>query len=82
MIQFWMIKILKTELTIYTALLTILIILMHPDMLSEPTVRLGLMQEKTNYIHPLLYTFFVYLILFFIRSVISLVFKFIEKEKR
>ena len=76
-----MIKILKTELTIYTALLTVLILLMHPDLLTDPTVRLGLMQEKGNYLHPLLYTFFVYLILYFIRSVISFVMKFIKKEK-
>ena len=76
-----MIKILKTELTIYTALLTVLIFIMHPDMLSDPTIRLGLMQEKTNYIHPLLYTFFVYLILYFIRSIISFILKFVKKGK-
>ena len=48
-----MINIFKKELIIYTALLTGLILLMHPDLLSEPTVRLGLMQEMGNYIHPL-----------------------------
>ena len=58
-----MTNIIKKELIIYTALLTLLIVLMHPDLLSHPTARLGLMQEKGNYIHPLLYTFFVYLVL-------------------
>jgi hypothetical protein len=75
-----MIEILKKELTIYTALLTVLIFLMHPDMLSEPTIRLGLMQEKTNYIHPLLYTFFVYLILFFARAIFGFIVKFFKKD--
>ncbi len=76
-----MIKILKTELTIYTVLLTVLIFIMHPDLLSEPTVRLGLMQEKENYIHPLLYTFFVYLVLYFFRAVIGFIMKFFNKNK-
>ena len=75
-----MIDILKKELTIYTALLTLLIFLMHPDMLSDPTVRLGLMQDKANYTHPLLYTFFVYLILFFLRAVSSFIAKLFEKK--
>jgi hypothetical protein len=76
-----MINILKKEFTIYTALLTLLIFLMHPDLLSEPTVRLSLMQEKGNYIHPLLYTFFIYLVLYFFRAVIGYIVKFIKKRK-
>jgi hypothetical protein len=75
-----MIDILKKELTIYTALLTLLIFLMHPDMLSDPIVRLGLMQDKANYVHPLLYTFFVYLILFFLRAVSGFIAKLFEKK--
>jgi hypothetical protein len=74
-----MIETVKKELTIYTALLTVLIFLMHPDMLSEPTVRLALMQEKANYIHPLLYTFFVYLVLYFLRAVVGFIVKFFKK---
>jgi ABC-type multidrug transport system fused ATPase/permease subunit len=76
-----MINILKKVFTIYTALLTLLIFLMHPDLLSEPTVRLGLMQEKGNYIHPLLYTFFIYLVLYFFRAVVGYIVKFIKKRK-
>ena len=75
-----MIKLLTKELTIYTALLTILIVVMHPDLLSNPTERLGLMQEMGNYVHPLLYTFFVYLILFFFRSIFRYVMKFFKKK--
>ena len=75
-----MIKILKKELIIYTALLTLLVVLMHPDLLSHPTARLGLMQEKGNYIHPLLYTFFVYLILYFLRFVVRYIVKLVKKK--
>jgi len=74
-----MISILKKEFTIYTALLTILIFLLHPDMLSEPTIRLGLMQEKGNYIHPLLYTLFIYLVIFFLRTVVNFIIRFFKK---
>ncbi len=77
-----MINIFKKEFTIYTALLTVLVFLMHPDMLSNPTVRLGLMQEHENYIHPLLYTFFVYLILYFLRAVVRFIMKFVKKEDK
>ncbi|WP_415396785.1 hypothetical protein [Sulfurimonas sp. CS5] len=75
-----MINILKKEFIIYTALLTLLIFLMHPDMLSDPVARLGLMQEKANYIHPLLYTLFVYLVLFFLRAVSGFIAKLFEKK--
>jgi len=76
-----MIKIFKKELIIYTGLLTALIFLMHPDLLSDPTSRLALMQEKGNYIHPLLYSFFVYLVIYFFRAVIGFVMKFFNKGK-
>jgi len=81
MIQFEMIKILKRELIIYTGLLTALIFLMHPDLISEPTARLALMQEKENYTHPLLYSFFVYLVIFFMRAMIDFVGKLFTKKK-
>ncbi|MEA3330355.1 MAG: hypothetical protein U9Q29_01525 [Campylobacterota bacterium] len=77
-----MINILKKELTIYTALLTLLIFLMHPDMLSDPTIRLGLMQEKSNYIHPLLYTLFIYLVVYFFRTIFGFIMKLVKKDKK
>lgn len=76
-----MINIIKKELIIYTALLSVLIVLMHPNLLSDPTARLGLMQEKGNYVHPLLYTFFIYLVLYFVRFVIGFIAKFFYKKK-
>jgi len=76
-----MIDIIKKELFVYTALLTVLIFLMHPDLLSEPTGRLALMQEKSNYVHPLLYAFFVYLIVYFFRAAFSLIKKMVKRGK-
>lgn len=76
-----MMNIIKKELVIYTALLTVLIFMMHPDMLSDPVNRLGLMQEMGNYIHPLLYTFIIYLVLYFIRFVVGFVIKLFSKKK-
>ena len=77
-----MIKILRKELIIYTALLTLLIVVMHPDILSDPIMRLGLMQEHSNYIHPLLYTFFVYLIVFFLRAVFGFIMNLFNKKEK
>jgi len=75
-----MINLIRKELFIYTALLTTLMLMMHPDLLSEPTVRLALMQDRGNYIHPLLYTLFVYLIIYFLRATFSLGKKLILKK--
>ena len=77
-----MIKLLRKELVIYTALLTFLIIVMHPDILSDPIARLGLMQEHSNYTHPLLYTFIIYLVIFFLRAVINFGFGFFDKKEK
>jgi len=76
-----MINIIKKELIIYTGLLTLLIFLMHPDMLTQATTRLGLMQDHGNYIHPLLYTFFIYLVVFFFRAIFGFVMKFFNKKE-
>ncbi len=55
---------------------------MHPDMLSDPTIRLGLMQEKSNYIHPLLYTLFIYLVVYFFRAIFGFIKKLVKKDKK
>lgn len=73
-------KIIKRELLIYASLLLVLVLLMHPDILSDPTTRLGMMQQYENYVHPLLYTLFVYLILFVFRAVVGAVLKLFRKK--
>ena len=76
-----MINIIKKELFVYTGLLTMLMLIMHPDLLSNPTERLANMQVMGNYIHPLLYTFFIYLVLYFFRAVFSFVKRFFSKKE-
>lgn len=74
-------KILKRELIIYSVILVVLIILMHPDMLSDPEARLKLMQEHKNYIHPLLYTLFFYLIFLVVRAAFNGILKLIKRDR-
>ena len=74
-------KIFKRELLIYATILLVLILVMHPDMITDPKTRLGLMQQHQNYIHPLLYTFFVYLILFVLRSAVKALVRLFKKAK-
>ena len=74
-------KIIKRELVIYSAILLVLILLMHPDMITDPAARLGMMQQHENYIHPLLYTFIVYLIVFALRALVGWVIGLFRKDK-
>jgi len=76
-----MINIIKKELFVYTGLLTMLMLFMHPDLLSNPTERLSNMQAMGNYVHPLLYTFFIYLVLYFFRVIFSFVKRLFTKKK-
>lgn len=77
-----MINIIKKELIIYTGLLTLLMLLIHPDMLSDPIARLSAMQKIGNYIHPLLYTFFVYLVVYFFRFIFGFIMKLFDKKDK
>lgn len=72
-------KIIKRELLIYASILVVLILLMHPDMLSDPATRLGMMQQHQNYVHPLLYTLFVYLVVFVLRAAFGAVARLFKK---
>ena len=74
-------KIIKRELLIYSLILLVLIVLMHPDMLSDPAARLGMMQQHQNYVHPLLYTMFVYLIIFALRGLAGWVVRLFKGSK-
>lgn len=74
-------KIFKRELIIYSTILLVLILIMHPDMLSDPATRLGMMQQHQNYVHPLLYSFFVYLVLFALRAAVSAIVRLFRGNK-
>ena len=70
----------KREVLIYIAMLLLLAIVMHMDLLSDPASRFEIMVEKGNYSHPFLYTFFVYSILYIIRKVLDFIIGLFEKK--
>ncbi|MDD3451973.1 MAG: hypothetical protein PHY84_07685 [Sulfurimonas sp.] len=53
------------------ALLLILALLQHPDLLSSPLERAARMTEKGNFIHPFLWTSGVYLAVGLVRLVVK-----------
>ena len=63
----------KREIFVYLAMLFVLGLVMHSDLLSEPSSRFQLMTEKENYSHPFLYTFVVYSILFVFRKTLDFI---------
>jgi hypothetical protein len=63
----------KKELLIYLFTLLILTLIMHSDLLTDPSVRINLMLEKENYSHPFLYSFIVYAVVFVLRKMIDFI---------
>jgi len=74
-----MIKKIKIELLYFTAILVVLALVQHSDLLTSPLTRLELMHNKGNYTHPLLWTSVVYLVLGAIRLIIEF-FSYIAKK--
>lgn len=70
----------KREVIIYIVMLFVLAIVMHMDLLSNPSSRFELMVEKGNYSHPFLYTFVIYSILFIIRKILDFIIGLFEKK--
>ncbi|MDD5373808.1 MAG: hypothetical protein PHO62_10340 [Sulfurimonas sp.] len=66
-----MLKKIKTELTYFTLILLVLAVLQHSDLLNSPLERVGLMAEKGNYLHPLLWTSVVYVVINFLRLIVK-----------
>ena len=73
-------RILQKELLIYLSILIVLMLIMHIDMLSDPSARLQAMQEKENYTHPLLYSFVVYTVMLIVRKTIDLITGLFQKK--
>ena len=71
---------LKREALIYIGMLLVLSLVMHSDILSDPSSRFQIMHDKGNYSHPFLYTFFIYSILFVIRKFIDLIISLFERK--
>ena len=73
-------KVIIKELLIYLVMLLALALIMHIDLLSDPSARLQAMQEKDNYTHPLLYSFVVYAVIFILRKAIDFITGLFEKK--
>jgi len=73
-------RIMIREVAIYAILLVTLALLMHPDLLSNPIERLSVMQERANYIHPLVYAFVIYFFLLIVRFVVKKIARLFKKS--
>jgi hypothetical protein len=62
-------KVLIREVLIYSTLLILLALLMHPDMIQDPSQRFSLLQSRGNYLHLFIYTTIVFLIVYVFRYV-------------
>ncbi len=72
----------KKEALIYLGTLFILALLMHIDLLSDPSSRLSLMQEKENYSHPFIYSFVIYAVILILRKIIDFIMGLFEKKTK
>ena len=70
----------KREIVYYLLTVLILALIMHIDLLSNPSARFELMQEKGNYTHPFIYSFVIYIVIFIFRKIIDFVMGFFEKK--
>ena len=66
-----MIKILKKETLYFLVILVVLALIKHPDLLSSPLIRLDLMLNAKDSIHPFLWSFVVYFVILLLRLVLK-----------
>ena len=71
----------KKELIIYFFTLLVLTLIIHSDLLTNPSARMNLMYEKENYSHPFLYSFIVYTVILVLRKIIDLISGIFTKNK-
>jgi len=76
-----MIKKITTELIYFLTILLVLSLLQHSDLLSSPLSRINLMAEKGNFIHPLLWTSGIYILIGFVRLIIKYI-MFLKNRKK
>lgn len=72
----------KREILIYIVMLLLFAIIMHMDLLSNPSTRFDTMVEKGNYSHPFLYTFVIYSVLFIIRKIIDFIISLFDRKSK
>ena len=71
----------KKELIIYLLVVLVLTLIMHSNLLTNPSMRINLMYEKENYSHPFLYSFFVYSAILILRKIIDFISAIFTKNK-
>ncbi len=76
-----MIKKIKIELIYFFSILLVLSVLQHSDLLTSPAQRASLMMEHGNFMHPLLWTFAVYIIILALRAVVKFLFYLKNRNK-
>ncbi len=62
-------KILFKEGIIFISTVVLAALVFHSDLLSDPMGRVALMIERGNYLHPLLYGFILYLLVWVFRLI-------------
>jgi hypothetical protein len=63
----------RREVFIYIIITFFLALIMHSDLLTNPSSRFEMMYAKENYSHPILYSFIIYSILYIIRKILDFV---------
>ncbi len=77
-----MIKILTKELLYFFAILIILALLQHSDLLNSPMTRFEQMQNNGNYLHPFLWSGGVYILFGIFRLAFKVVLYIKNKNKQ
>ena len=73
-------SVIKKELIIYSLTLLVLTLIVHSDLVSDPSSRMNVMYEKGNYAHPFLYSFVVYSVILILRKTIDFITSIFEKK--
>lgn len=76
-----MIKKIKIELIYFFSILLVLSLLQHSDLLNSPMQRASLMMEQGNFLHPLLWTSLVYVIVLALRTAVKFLFYIKNRNK-
>lgn len=71
----------KKEFFYYMLTLIALALIMHIDLLSDPSARLTTMQEKGNYFHPFLYSLIIYGVILVVRKIIDFIVGLFQKKQ-
>jgi len=72
-------KIIIKEIIFFVILISMLALLQHGDLLTNPSDRFNLMSEKENYLHPFLWAGIVYFVLLVLRVILKFVLKLFKK---